>query len=73
MAPSPEQVADVLEVAALGGDLDRLAAVCLDQAGRYEGAGRQRLLDAAEVLAWGAKLVAAMEASPGTETAGAAG
>jgi hypothetical protein len=61
MAPTPEQIADVLEVAAMGGDLDRLAAVCLDQADHYEGVGRQRLLDAAESLAWAGRLLAILD------------
>jgi hypothetical protein len=58
--PSLESVMDALKVAGMGGDLDRLAAVCLDRAGQHEGIGRKRLLAAAESLAWGAKVMAAM-------------
>jgi hypothetical protein len=61
MVPTPEAVADALAVAEMGGDLDRLAAVCRLQADHYEGDGRQRLLDAAEKLEWGAKVLAAMD------------
>jgi hypothetical protein len=67
MAPSPEQIADALKVAEMGGDLPRLAEVCRHQAELYQGDGRQRLLDAAEALAWGAKVLAAMETSQQTE------
>jgi hypothetical protein len=72
MAPTPEQIADCLKVAQLGGDLDRLAAVCLDQAGRYEGAGKQRLLDCAESLLWAAQLLEAVDGPRTVEEAGAA-
>ncbi len=61
MAPSPEQIADALKVAEMGGDLPRLAAVCLDQAGRYEGEGRQRLLDAGAALTWASQLLDALD------------
>lgn len=70
-APSPAAIADAMKVAELGGDLPRLAAVCRACAADTEGEGRQRLLDAAEALAWTAALVAALDAQePGAGHAG---
>jgi hypothetical protein len=59
--PTPEQVADCMRVAQLGGDLDRLATVCLDQASRYQGEGQQRLIDAASALSWTAQMLAGLD------------
>jgi hypothetical protein len=66
MAPTPEAVADALEVAAMGGDLGRLAEVCRARADAFEGDGRQRLLDAAAAMTWAAQL---LEAVDGRDTA----
>jgi 2C-methyl-D-erythritol 2,4-cyclodiphosphate synthase len=69
MTPTPEAIVDALEVAALGGDLGRLAAVCLDQSSRYQDAERQRLLDAAAALSWANQILVALDtatAMPGT-------
>lgn len=55
--PSPEAVADALEVAKLGGDLPRLAAVCIHQAALHDGEGRQRLLEGAAALRWAERLL----------------
>lgn len=69
MIPTPEAVADAMEVAKMGGDLPRLAAVCLDRADHHEGVGRQRLLDAAAALTWANQILVALdtaEAMPGT-------
>jgi hypothetical protein len=73
MAPDPKAIADVLEVAAMGGDLDRLSTVCLHQAERYQSEAKERLIAAAEALAWGAKVLSALETSQQTvEESGAA-
>ena len=61
MTPSPEQIADAMAVAEMGGDLGRLAAVCLHQADLYQGDGRQRLLDSAEALGWTARLLEVLD------------
>jgi cobalamin biosynthesis protein CbiD len=58
--PSLESVMDALKVAGMGGDLDRLAAACLDRADHHEGVGRERLLDAAAALNWANQILAAM-------------
>jgi hypothetical protein len=54
---TPEAIADALAVAKMGGDVGRLALVCFDAADRHTGIGRQRLLDAAESLAWAGQLL----------------
>jgi hypothetical protein len=69
MTPTPEQVADCMRVAQLGGNLDRLAAACLDQSSRYEGDGRQRLIDAAAALSWTGRLLAALDDGKAEEDA----
>lgn len=61
MTPTAEEVADALTVAGMGGDLPRLAEVCLARAGDAEGISRQRLLDAGAALAWTARLIAALD------------
>ncbi len=66
MAPSPEQIADALAVVEMGGDPRCLAEVCRARADAFEGAGRQRLLDAAEALDWTAQMLAVLD---GPETA----
>jgi hypothetical protein len=73
MAPTPEQIVDAMGVIEQGGDPRRLAAVCRHRAASFDDAGRQRLLACAESLDFAAALMATLEASPATETAGAAG
>jgi hypothetical protein len=59
--PSPEAVADAMAVAAMGGDLPRLAEVCRARAGGFDEAGRQHLLDAAEAMEWAGRLLAVLD------------
>lgn len=59
--PSPEAVADAMAVAAMGGDLPRLAEVCRMRAGGFGEAGRQRLLNAAETMEWAGRLLAILD------------
>lgn len=61
LAPTPERIAGCLEVHRLGGDLARLAAVCEDQAPRYQGVARQRLVDSAAALSWAQRLLHEIE------------
>jgi hypothetical protein len=67
--PTPDQVADALVVATLGGNLGRLAEVCRHVADRHEGIARHRLLDSAEVLGWTAQLLAVLGDPPTMEEA----
>lgn len=60
-APTPAAIADALAVAGMGGDLPRLAQVCRARANHFEGADRERLLKAADALAWTGELLAAQE------------
>ena len=71
VTPTPEEVADALMVAELGGDLPRLALVCRHQAaaGLYDAAGRQRLLDSAVSLEWGARILVELDRLRATERA----
>jgi hypothetical protein len=59
--PTPDQVADALMAAGMGADIDRLAIVCRHVADRHEDLGRERLLSAAEALAWAAQLLAVLD------------
>lgn len=72
-APTPAAIADALAVAGMGGDLPRLAEVCRARAGHFEGADRERLLEAAEALAWTGRLVAALDAEKPPEDCHAGG
>ena len=74
-APSPEEIADALMVAELGGDLPRLALVCRHQAGAglYDAAGQRRLLDCAVGLEWGARVLVELGRLRATEAARAGG
>lgn len=67
--PTPEEIADALMVAELGGDLTRLAAVCRHQAGLYDAADRRRLLDCAMGLEWGARVLVELDRLRAAETA----
>ncbi len=73
--PTPESVADALNVAAMGGDLSRLALVCRHQAGAglYDAAGQQRLLESAASLEWGARILAELDRLQAAEKARAGG
>jgi hypothetical protein len=72
---TPEEVADALMVAELGGDLPRLAEVCRHQAGAglYDAAGQQRLLAGAVSLEWGARILAELDRLRAAEKARAGG
>jgi hypothetical protein len=73
MTISPEAVVDAMGVIEQGGDAVRLAEVCRIRADAFDDAGRERLLASAEALDFAAALMATLEASSATETAGAAG
>jgi hypothetical protein len=68
MTPTPAEVADALTVATLGGDLGRLAEVCLHVADRHDedSLGRRRLQAAAKALDWAAQLLAVLD-GPGID------
>jgi hypothetical protein len=68
MAPTLESVMDALKVGELGGDLPRLAAVCLDRADHHEGVGRQRLLAAAAALSWANQILMTLDTMSGTSS-----
>jgi hypothetical protein len=65
MAPTPEMIADAMEVAALGGDPRRLAEVCRIRADASDAAGRQRLLDAADAMEWAGRLLSILDGDLG--------
>lgn len=59
--PQPAELADVLTVAARGGDLPALAAACRTYAVNCPEPGRSRCLRAADMLALGARVLNALE------------
>lgn len=62
ITPSPAEVRDALEVAALGGDLARLAAVCSARASTMPEPGRTRLHRVAAAMRWAVELIEASDA-----------
>jgi hypothetical protein len=68
MTPTPDQVADAIVVATMGGDLGRLAEVCRHVADRHDedSLGRRRLQAAAEALDWAGQLLAVLD-GPGID------
>jgi hypothetical protein len=61
MAPTPERIADAWGVVEMGGDPVRLAEVCRLRADDFDEAGRERLLAAAEAMAWVAQFLAILD------------
>ncbi|SDB74623.1 hypothetical protein [Belnapia rosea] len=59
--PTPEQVADAMNVALMVGELRRLAEASRRQADHYEGASRQRMLDCAESTLQTVRLIEALD------------